>query len=234
MAPSLSQINHSASRGRHLVGTRAARGVYYYEDAPVEGRPLDEDESELVERARDGDGYAYRELVTRYQGVAHRAAYLITRSDAEAEDATAEGFTKAYYSLHRFRSGRPFRPWVLRIVTNEARNRRRAAGRRAGLALRASRDASSGGAAPSPEEEALAEERRAALLRAVNSLRERDRVVIGYRYFLALSEAETAHALGLPKGTVKSRLFRALGRLRTALEQDPAGLLATGEEEARR
>ena len=158
----------------------------------------------------------------RYQELAFRTAYLITGTAAEAEDAAQEGFVKAYYALGRFRPGAPFRPWLLQIVANEARNRRKAAGRRATLVLRAAgtlqpADARpSGDAAPSPEAAALAAEQRAALLRAVGALRDDDRLVIAYRYFLDLSEAEMAAALGVARGTVKSRLARALGRLRGA------------------
>ena len=182
----------------------------------VEGRPLDD--RELIERARGGDGDAFGELVRRYRAVAVRTAYVITRSTAEAEDAAQEGFVKAYRALDRFRQEAPFRPWLLGIVGNEARNRRRSAGRRERLALR-SWDPSSGDAAPSPEESAIATERREALLGALNTLRERDRTVIGLRHLLGLSEAETAEALGVATGTVKSRLSRAMERLRVALEE---------------
>jgi RNA polymerase sigma-70 factor (ECF subfamily) len=179
----------------------------------VVGRPLD-DESELVERAKGGDGRAYEVLVERYQALAFRAAYLVTRSAEDAEDATQEGFVKAYYALGRFRRGAPFRPWLLRIVANEARNRRRSAWRREGLALRAAGEQLSGDAAPSPEMGAVASEQRQALLGALEQLREEDRLVIACRYFLDLSEEETAATLGWRRGTVKSRLSRALARLR--------------------
>lgn len=180
----------------------------------VEGRPLED--AELIERARRGEGMAYEELVRRYQDVAVRAAHVIA-PDGDAEDAAQEAFVKAYRALARFRTGSPFRPWLLRIVTNEARNRRRSAGRRTGLALRAAEDRPLGDAAPSPESAVLASERRAALVAALNRLRDDDREVIGARYFLDLSEAETADTLGIPRGTVKSRLSRALGRLRAGL-----------------
>jgi RNA polymerase sigma factor (sigma-70 family) len=180
----------------------------------VEGRPLED--AELIERARRGEGMAYEELVRRYQDVAVRAAHVIA-PDGDAEDAAQEAFVKAYAALARFRTGSLFRPWLLRIVTNEARNRRRSAGRRTGLALRAAEDRPLGDAAPSPELAVLASERRAALVAALNRLRDDDREVIGARYFLDLSEAETADTLGIPRGTVKSRLSRALGRLRAGL-----------------
>ena len=181
----------------------------------MEGRPLEE--TELVERAKHGDVGAYEQLVERYQELAFRTAFLVTEAAAEAEDAAQDAFVKAYYALGRFRSGAPFRPWLLRIVANEARNRRKAAGRRAGLALRAGEEHASGDAAPSPEAAALATEQRTALLRALNDLREEERLAVAYRYFLDLSEAEMAEALGCARGTVKSRLSRALGHLRDGL-----------------
>jgi len=182
---------------------------------PWEGRPAEE--SELIERARRGDAMAYEDLVRRHQDAALRTACVVLAGEAEAEDAVQDAFVKAHAALGRFRTGSPFRPWILQIVANEARNRRRSAGRRAGLALRLAEDHRPDDAAPSPEAAVLAHERRAALLAAISGLRDEDRLVIGYRYFLDLGEAETAEALGVPRGTVKSRLSRALGRLRVGL-----------------
>jgi RNA polymerase sigma-70 factor, ECF subfamily len=174
-------------------------------------------ESELVERARRGDEDAYGELVRAHQGIAFRTAYLVAGNAAEAEDAAQEGFVKAYRALGRFRTGAPFRPWLLRIVANEARNRRRSAGRRAALARRAAAEETSGGAAPSPEGALLGREEHERLLAAINALREEERLVISCRYFLELSEEETAAALGVRRGTIKSRTSRALARLREEL-----------------
>jgi RNA polymerase sigma factor (sigma-70 family) len=181
----------------------------------VEGRPLED--VDLIGRARDGDVRAYGELVERYRDIAFRTAYLITRSAADAEDAAQEAFVKAYYALGRFRTQSPFRPWILRIVANEARNRVRSARRREGLALRVAEDRPSRDAAPSPEAAALDRERDEALLAAMAQLSEPDRQIIACRYLLDLSEAETAETLGIRRGTVKSRLSRALGRLRDVL-----------------
>ncbi len=159
----------------------------------------------------------------RYQDVAFRTAYLVAGEAAEAEDAAQEALVKAYYALGRFRSGAPFRPWLLTIVANEARNRRVAAGRRARLGLRASADQPGAGSEPLPEALAVAREERTTLLEALNGLRDEDRRAIACRYFMDLSEAETAAALGCARGTVKSRLSRALGRLRRVLDQATGG-----------
>ncbi len=145
--------------------------------------------------------------------IAFRTAYLITGSAADAEDAAQDGFVKAWRALWRFRAGAEFRPWLLKIVANEARNRRRSAGRRAGLVLRAAHEVS-GEAAPSPEASLLDAERHEALVAAVAGLPEPARLAVACRYFLDLSEDETAAVLGVRRGTVKSRTARALERLR--------------------
>jgi RNA polymerase sigma factor (sigma-70 family) len=155
--------------------------------------------------------------VRLYQDAAFRAAFLVTGSAHDAEDAAQDGFVKAFYALPRFRPAAPFRPWLLRIVVNEARNRRKASGRRADLAVRLARDHLADGVAASPEAIALAAEQRALLLRAVNDLRAEDRAVIALRFFLDLNEAEMSQTLGCARGTVKSRLSRALVRLRGAM-----------------
>ena len=176
------------------------------------------DEQHLIAAAKAGDQRAFGQLLERHQAVAFRAACLITGSAAEAEDATQEACVKAWLSLWRFRPDAPFRPWLVRIAINEASNRRRGAGRRATLVLRLAPEAADADSAPAAETEALAGEERARLTAAVGRLREGDQLVIASRYFLGLSEAETAIALGLRRGTVKSRLSRALGRLQTELE----------------
>src|SRR5688500_12816797 len=201
------------------MGTRDSRnGV----GGSVEGRPPDQSrirESELVERARRGDVTAYEEIVRMHQGIAFRVAYLVAGDERDAEEAAQDGFVKAYRALGRFRSGAPFRPWLLQIVANEARNRRRSAGRRANLALRVVDEARPGDAVPSPEAELLSVERRAELLAAVEGLREEERLVVSCRFFLGLSEDETAQTLGLKLGTVKSRTSRALAQLREEVER---------------
>jgi RNA polymerase sigma factor (sigma-70 family) len=182
------------------------------------GRPSEHD---LVERAKRGDVAAYAELVRIHEQIAFRTARLITSSDDDAQDAAQEAFVKAYRALWRFRSGAPFRPWLLRIVGNEAHNQRRSAGRRAGLARRAGADRSSGAAAPSPAAVVAGAVRRAAVLAAIDELAEPQRQVIACRYLLELSEAETAAALGCRRGTVKSRLSRALAQLRSEIAEAP-------------
>jgi RNA polymerase sigma factor (sigma-70 family) len=155
--------------------------------------------------------------VRRYQEIAFRTAFVILGSATEAEDAAQDAFVKAYFALPRFRPGAPFRPWLLRIVANEARNRRTSAVRRAGLTLRAAATAPRDAAERSAEAEALAAEQRSELLAIVNTLREDERRAVICRYFLQLSEEEIAAVMGCARGTVKSRLHRALRHLRSRL-----------------
>lgn len=177
------------------------------------------DDASLAERAKSGDTAAYEQLVRGYQEVAFRTACLITGDPSEAEDAAQEALVKAYRALHKFRPGVSFRPWLLKIVANEARNRRKAAGRRTGLVLRAAHEPVN--AAPSsPEATVVESERRSELLLCLNALQVPDRMVISCRYFLELSEEETAAALNCARGTVKSRLSRALGRLREMMKEE--------------
>ena len=174
-----------------------------------------ESEQRLVERAKRGDGEAYGEIVIRYQALAQRTAYVILRDADAAQDVAQEAFVKAYRSLDRFREGAPIRPWLLRIVANEAINRAKAASRRHEVDLEVAENAPAGTA--SPEAQALATERREVLVQALNEMKEDDRIVIAYRYFFDLTEAEMADALGIARGTVKSRLSRAISRLREQL-----------------
>ena len=105
-----------------------------------------------------------------HQTIAFRTALMITRSEADAEEAAQDAFVKAHAALGRFREGAPFRPWLLAIVANEARNRLRSAGRRGGLALRVAEERRPDDAVPSPEAALLDSERRERLLAAIERL----------------------------------------------------------------
>lgn len=187
---------------------------YTQPEKNAEGGVLDDDM--LIQQAREGDVSAYEELVTRYQDIAFRSAYLVTQDAGAAEDAAQDGFIKAYHALHRFRQGSPFRPWLLTIVTNEARRRRASSLRQDRLAIHlSSYQRQSFG--PSVESEVLAGELREQLHHAVEALSRTDQLVLAYRFVLGLSEIEMAAAMNCRQGTVKSRLSRALGRLRSTL-----------------
>src|SRR3954463_13970467 len=134
----------------------------------VGDRPLAD--SSLIQRAKRGDHGAYETLMERHQNVAFRVAWAITGAAPEAEEAVQDGFLKAYDALGRFRSGRPFRPWLLRIVSNEARNRRLAWVGGARRAMRRAEERRQDDAVPSPEAALLGHERRLELLEAVDRL----------------------------------------------------------------
>ena len=174
-------------------------------------------DDELVECAKRGDIDAYEEIVRRHQAIAYRVAYAVCGSREDAEEAAQDAFVKAHRALGRFRAGAPLRPWLLRIVANEARNRRVAGGRSARLIERLAREPGSREAAPSLEPGLLAGAARRELLDALRRLPPRQREAIVCAHLLGLSEAEAAVALGCRPGTVKSRLSRGLERLRTEL-----------------
>lgn len=134
-----------------------------------------------------------------------------------AEDVVQEAFVKAFQSIDRFDARRPFRPWLLAIVANEARSQARSRGRsqrRDDLAFAGS----PGATAPSAEEVALARIGSGELTGALTELAIEDREVLMLRFVLDLGEAEAAAVLGCRPGTVKSRTSRALTRLRVRLE----------------
>ncbi len=166
-------------------------------------------------RARAGDRDAYALLVTRYRALAYRTAYLLG-AGPNSEDVVQEAFVKGFRGLAAFREDAAFKPWLLRIVANETRNQHRTSSRRAALELRVAgmedqvdhRD---------PERLTVSGATRAVLLEAVRALPEKDTLVVTCRYFLDLSESETAEVLGWPQGTVKSRLSRALVKLRPVM-----------------
>jgi RNA polymerase sigma factor (sigma-70 family) len=185
------------------------------------------DDAEAVARARDGDLDAYGVLVARYTLRAHRAAFLLGAGE-ESDDVVQEAFVKAFRHLSRFRVGESFGPWLLRIVTNETRNLTRSRRRRAALAVRLGTAEAADAAADTPVDEVLAAERRAQLVAAVNALPDRERQVLVCRYFLDLSEAETAQVLAWPLGSVKSRTWRALNRLRGQLVPGPGSRVSSG------
>ena len=153
-----------------------------------------------------------------HQTIAFRTAWVITRNEPDAEEAAQDAFVKAHAALGRFREGAPFRPWLLAIVANEARNRVRSAGRRAGLVLRVAEERRPDDAVPSPEAALLDSERRERLRAAIERLPDPAREAVACRYLLDLSEAETAAVLGVRRGTVKSRTSRALERLRESYD----------------
>jgi RNA polymerase sigma-70 factor, ECF subfamily len=178
------------------------------------------DDASLVQRARAGSADALKELFDRHFRAVWKAAYRVTGSRALADDAAQEAFVRAFGFLHRFRSGAPFRPWLLAVVANVARNQTRSS-QRWTRAVRAPGERGLPATnAPSAEEEALSRRRDGTVRAALDSLPLRYRDVVACRYLLDLSEAETAQVLGIARGTVKSRLSRALDRLERQLDRE--------------
>jgi len=175
------------------------------------------DEQELITLARRGDTNAYAMLVRAYEQVAFRAAFLILRDADEAADAAQEAFLRAYRALGSFKLGKPFRPWLLQIVTNQALNRIKFAARRAKMTERYARSLTLDSPTESQVETREQSER---LMQAVNKLSDEERALVSLRYFLELPEAEVAAALKIPLGTVKSRLHRTQAKLREIIRKD--------------
>ncbi len=170
------------------------------------------DDRDLLRRARVGDRDAFAEIVRAHQAHALRLATAISGDSTEAYDIVQEAFMKAHQALATVRDDQALRPWLMRIVANQAKNAARGRHRREArhqrhVVLRAQPPAG-------PDEVALGAIEAQCLLEAMGRLADNDRHVLAYRYFAGLSEAETAVALGIAAGTVKSRTSRALLRLR--------------------
>jgi RNA polymerase sigma-70 factor (ECF subfamily) len=176
------------------------------------------DESTLVRHATNGEAAAWEPLVLAHQEAVFRLSYLLLGDPDDAEDIAQETFLRAWKYLQRFDPARPLRPWLLSIASNLASNRRRSAGRYVSALMRAFRNEPA--ASPGIEEKSVQKMEAANLWQAVQNLSLSDQKIVYLRYFLELSVAETAQALEVPEGTVKSRLSRALERLRGIIQQD--------------
>lgn len=174
---------------------------------------IDDDERVLAERARRGDERAFAELVDRCAPNALRVATVVLGSAEGADDAVQDATIRSWRAITGLDPQRGFRSWYLRAVANTARNDRRSRGRRARLALRALPEA----VPADPEASAVTSEERRVVLHALNRLDAADRLVIALRYFEDLPVTEVAQVLDCPEGTVKSRLSRAMARLRAEL-----------------
>lgn len=160
-----------------------------------------------------------------HEETAFRVAYLIVRNEADARDVAHEAFVRAHGALQRFHQREPFRPWLLRIVTNLALNSVRANRRRRAVDERYMQTVDTRAVAPSAEEQLEAAEQARRVWQAVSELDPHDQTVLYLRYFLGASEREMAVAIGRAAGTVKSRLHRALRRLRGVVESGYPDLL---------
>ena len=175
------------------------------------------DEPTLIRHAANGDTTAWEPLVLAHQQAVFRLSYLLLGDPDDAEDIAQETFLRAWKHLRHFDATRPLRPWLLGIASNLASNHRRSAGRYLAALTRAFRNEP---ASVSIEEKSSQHTQANDLWKAVQTLNISDQQIVYLRYFLELSVAETSEVLQVAEGTVKSRLSRALEKLRTILQHD--------------
>ena len=167
-------------------------------------------ERKLVREAQRGSQQALADLYSEHWGAAHRAAYLVVHDGAAAEDIAQEAFLAAVDGLDRFDRRRPFAPWLHRIVVNRAIDW----GRREALRRGAGEHRDDKAAPPAPAQ--LGE----TMMEALAQLPVDQRGVVVLRYLLDYTPGEIGRMLGVPRGTVNSRLRRALDRLGGLLEEE--------------
>jgi RNA polymerase sigma-70 factor (ECF subfamily) len=184
---------------------------------------------DAVQRARNGDEDAYTFIVDQHREAVFRLAYLLLGDADDAEDIAQETFWRAFRHLHQYDPEYALRPWLLRITTNLARNRQRSLGRYLGALQRFARLVPPL-VPPTPEMQSAQTAEANALWQAVRCLNHPEQEIIYLRCFLEMPVSETAEVLNVQPGTVKSRLHRALGRLRQVIEQDFPQLVEINHE----
>jgi RNA polymerase sigma-70 factor (ECF subfamily) len=181
----------------------------------------DRREGSLVRDAQRGSEEALEELFRRHWRRAHRAAYLVVGDAAAAEDIAQESFLAAIRALDRFDRRRPFGPWLHRITVNRAIDWTRARAIRRETAMPPGGEPEPSPVGHHPEPPAPPPERLSdALLEALHSLEPEQRAVVVLRHLLGYTPGEIGEMLGLPRGTVNSRMRRALDRLRPVIEAE--------------
>jgi RNA polymerase sigma-70 factor (ECF subfamily) len=175
-------------------------------------------DSHWLEQCREGDSLAIERLVQTHERDVYRLALSILDDPDEAEDATQEVFLAALRALDSFRGSASLKTWLFRITINVCRSR---LGRRRRLGrLQQVLQSLFRGDQPQPESEAMQHESDAALWRAVRTLNDKHRIPIILRYYHDLPAADIAEMLGVPVGTVHSRLNHAREQLRTLLKEE--------------
>src|SRR5215207_6695678 len=169
-------------------------------------------ERRLVRDVQNGSTAALEELFRREWPRAYRAAYLVVHDAAAAEDIAQEAFLDAVRAIDRFDRRRPFGPWMHRIVVNRAIDVTRARSLRREVDAAAAESAE---APPDPPGAPLSDD----VVSALSDLSAEHRAVVVLRYLFDYTPGEIAHALDMPRGTVNSRLRRALDRLRETIER---------------
>jgi len=205
------------------------------------GDLMDTETTRLMQLTKRGDREAFDALVARLRGRAFHVALALVGSRDDALDLAQESFLKIFRARDTFRDGEPFLPWFHRILRNTCFSHLRQRGRLRKLSVsqaRAGRDADEGDwelideDAPAPGARMESDERSLAFRQAFRTLSANDREIITLRHFRELSYRQIADSLGIPQGTVMSRLFHARRRLREklrdVLDEAPA---ASGEAE---
>jgi RNA polymerase sigma factor (sigma-70 family) len=177
-----------------------------------------DDDAALVARTLAGDDDAFARLIRRHERVAYRVAAAVAGSTADGQEAVQNAYLKAHRSLRRFRPDAEFKPWLLRIVVNEAHNVRRSERRHERLGRRAGTHGERPG--PAADETIVAREEIATVLRAMGRLSDADRLALALRYFAGLSDRDAAELAGASVGAHRVRVLRALARLRRRLEEN--------------
>jgi RNA polymerase sigma-70 factor, ECF subfamily len=192
-------------------GLQPERGAVADAEAEPAEAPTHRRERRLVREAQRGSDQALAALYSMHWRRAHRAAYLVVHDEAAAEDIAQEAILAAIDALDRFDRRRPFGPWLHRIVVNRAIDWARRESLRRGV------DAPTVEPAAPASVEALGEDVMAALAQ----LPVEQRAVVVLRHLLEYTPGEVARMLELPRGTVNSRLRRALDRLGSLLDTEP-------------
>lgn len=190
--------------------------------APLTGRDL----APLARRAAGGDREAFRAWLEATHAVVYRVALRMLGDPAGAQDVTQEAFARAWQNMARLRKPEASLGWVCRIARNVAADKLRGPARREILVLdkptqngATSQVERLGSPEPDPEAEALSAETRAQVRDAVASLKDKHRVVLLLREVDGMSYEEIATALGVPRGTVESRIHRARAKVKKWLER---------------
>jgi RNA polymerase sigma-70 factor (ECF subfamily) len=182
--------------------------------------------TEWMTATKHGDRDAFDRLTETVRGRAFRVAASLVGSRDDALELTQEAFLKTYRARETYRDGEPFLPWFHRILRNTCYSFLR---RHKKVRVRSLSEPAHGadddagdweleGDAPAPDAGLVADERAQAFWSAFNQLSARDREILALRHFEELAYREIANELGIPEGTVMSRLFHARKRLRARLE----------------
>lgn len=187
-------------------------------------------ETDAIVQSQAGNASAFRLVVDQYGPVLYRAAVMMTRDPAAAEDAVQDTFVKAWNAIGSFKAGTNLRAWLVRILVNHLNGQRRKKALSLtrlipGLTERPARD--------TPESLYLESEASQEVFALLNALRRNERTVVILHYYMDMSLAEVSEATGWRPGTVRSRLSRALGKLREQLDVKPHELRETSRRASR-